>query len=103
MWYVEFIFIFFLSLFCKNIWSARNFANYTTVAVAHDGRDITSWPTAVGTASSGPVACDRHNDVAHDVRDIAQCATTLCPSAVGHGGSRAASAVPHDARICLSI
>jgi hypothetical protein len=61
--------------------------------------DITPWPTAVGAASSGPVACDGHNAIAHDVRDIAACATSLCPSVVGHNDSRAASTVAHCARI----
>jgi hypothetical protein len=70
--------------------------------VVHGVGDITSWPTAVG-AASGPVACDGENDVAHDVRDIASYVTALCPSVVGHGYSRPASAVPHGARIWLPI
>jgi hypothetical protein len=31
--------------------------NYTSAAVAHVVRDITSWSTAVGAASSGPLVC----------------------------------------------
>jgi hypothetical protein len=77
--------------------------DYTSTAMTHGVRDITSWPTAVGAASSGPVVWDRHNAVAHGVRDIASCATALCPSAVGHGGSRPASVVPHGASIYLPI
>jgi hypothetical protein len=60
---------------------------------------LPSWPAAVGAASSGLVACDGRNVVAHGVRDIASCATTLCSSVVGHGGSRPASVVSHGARI----
>jgi hypothetical protein len=61
--------------------------NCTSTAVAHGVRDITLWPTAVGAASSGPLAWDRHSAVTHDVRNIATWATALCPSVVGHGGS----------------
>jgi hypothetical protein len=47
--------------------------------------------------------CDRHSVVPHGGRGLASWATALCPSAVGHGGSRPASAVGHDARVCLTI
>jgi hypothetical protein len=78
----DFLYIFFISRFCKNIWSARNFAKLYICrrgprrqghnVVAHGVRDITSWPT-VGAASSGPLVLDRHSAVAHDVRSIAPC------------------------------
>jgi hypothetical protein len=68
--------------------------------VAHGGRDITLWPTAVGAAISGPVACDGHNSVTHGVWDIPLWATAVGPSAVSHGDSRPGSVVPHGARIC---
>jgi hypothetical protein len=96
-------FIFILSRLCKNIWPATNFAKYTSAAVAHGVRDITSWPTAVGAARSGPLAWDRHSVVPHGVRGLAPWATTLGPSTVGHGGSRPASAVGHAARVWLPI
>jgi hypothetical protein len=56
---------------------------------------MTSWPTAVGGARSGPLAWDRHSVVPHDARVLASWATALGPSVVGHGGSRPASAVGH--------
>jgi hypothetical protein len=77
--------------------------NYTSAAVAHGVRDITSWPTAVGAASSGPFVCDRHSVVPHGVRGLAPWATALCPSVVGHGDSRPASVVGHGARVWLPI
>jgi hypothetical protein len=77
--------------------------NYTSAVVAHGIRDITPWPTAVGAASSGPLVCDRHSVVPHGVRSSVSWATTLCPSAVGHGGSRPASAVGHNVRVWLPI
>jgi hypothetical protein len=92
--YVYFFYIYFAKIYGPEI-----LQNHTSAVVAHDVRDITSWPTAVGAASSGHVACDGHNVVNHGVRDIASCATVLCPSAVGHGGNRPASAVGHYSRI----
>jgi hypothetical protein len=73
--------------------------NYTSAAVHHSGRDITPWATAVGAASSGPLAWDRHSVVTHDVRNMALWATTLCPSVVGHGGNMPASVVGPSARV----
>jgi hypothetical protein len=73
--------------------------NYTSAAVAHGVRYITPWPMAVGATSSGPLVWDRHSAIPHGVRDLAPWATTLCPSAVGHGGSRTASAVGAVARV----
>jgi hypothetical protein len=87
-------YIFFYLYFAKIYGRSETLQNYTSAAGAHGVRDITPWPTAVGAASSGPVAWDEHNGVTHDVRNIASYATTLCPSAVGHGGSRPAGAVP---------
>jgi hypothetical protein len=87
-------YIFFYLYFAKIYGRSEILQNYTSAAGAHGVRDITPWPTAVGATSSGPVAWDGHNAVTHDVRNIASCATTLCPSAVGHGGSRPAGAVP---------
>jgi hypothetical protein len=69
--------------------------NYTSDAMAHVVRDITSWPTAVGATSSRPLVWDRHSVVPHGIRGIAPWAMALCPSAVGHGGSRPASTVGH--------
>jgi hypothetical protein len=60
---------------------------FTSTAVGHDVRDITLWPTAVGSARSGPLVWDRHSAVPHGVRGLAPWATALCPSDVGHGGS----------------
>jgi hypothetical protein len=76
---------------------------YTSAAVAHDVRDITPWPMAVGAAWSGPLVWDRHSTVPHDVRGLVPWATALCPSAVGHSGSRPASPVGHDAMVWLPI
>jgi hypothetical protein len=47
--------------------------------VAHDVRDITPWPTAVGAASSGPLVWDKHGVIPHDVRGLAPWAMALCP------------------------
>jgi hypothetical protein len=52
--HVEFFYLFYHD-FAKNIWSATNFAKYTSAAVTHGIRDITSWPTAVGATRSGPI------------------------------------------------
>jgi hypothetical protein len=76
---------------------------YTSVVVAHGVRDITPWPTAVGAARSGPLVWDRHSAVPYGVRGLAPWATALCPSAVGHGGSRSASVVSHGAKVWLPI
>jgi hypothetical protein len=73
---------------------------YTSAAVGHGSRGILPWGTAVGADRSRHVACDGHNVVTHGGRDIPPWATAAGPSAVGHGGSRPADAVPHDARIC---
>jgi hypothetical protein len=72
---------------------------YTSAVVAHGVRDMTSWPTAVGAARSGPLVWDKHSVVSHGVRGLASWVTALCPSPVGHGGSRPASVVGHDARV----
>jgi hypothetical protein len=73
--------------------------NYTSAAMAYSVRDITPWPTVVGAASNGPLVWDRHSAVPHGVRGLAPWATALCPSAMGHGGSRPTSAMGHDARV----
>jgi hypothetical protein len=77
--------------------------NYTSAAVTHGARDITPWPTAVGAAGSRPLVCDKHSVVPYGVRGLASWATTLCPSAMGHGDSRPASTVGHGARFWLPI
>jgi hypothetical protein len=64
------------SKFCKN---------YTSAIVAYGVRVITSWPTTIGAASSGPLVWDRLSAVPHGVRSIALWATALCSSVVGHG------------------
>jgi hypothetical protein len=71
--------------------------------VAHGVRDITSWLTTVGATRSRPLVWDRHSVVPHGVMGLAPWATALGPSAVGHGGSRPASAVGHGARVWLPI
>jgi hypothetical protein len=76
---------------------------YTFAAVAHDVRDITPWPTAVGAARSGPLAWARLGTTLHGVKLLALWATTLGPSAVRHSGSRPVSIVGHDARVWLPI
>jgi hypothetical protein len=86
----EFFYIFFLSRFCKHIYGPPEI-------------HLPPWPTAVGAASSGPLVWDRHSVVTHGVRSITSWATALCSSAMGHGGSRPASAVGHGARIWLPI
>jgi hypothetical protein len=86
------IFLYFFYLYFAKIYDPLEILqNYTSAVVAHGVRDITPWPTAVGAASSAPVACDGHSAVAHGVRDTATCATALCPSVVGHDSSKAAS------------
>jgi hypothetical protein len=60
---------------------------YISAAVGHGVRDITSWPTAVGAVSSGPLVWDGYSVVPHGVRGLALWAMTLGPRAVGHGGS----------------
>jgi hypothetical protein len=96
-------YIFFYHDFAKIYGPPEILQNYTSAAVAHGVRDITLWPTTLGAASSGPLAWDRHSVVTHGVRNIASWAAALCPSVVGHGGSRPASVVAHDASICLPI
>jgi hypothetical protein len=99
---MDFLYFFYL-YFAKIYGPPEILQNYTSATVTHSVRDITPWPTAVGAASSGPVAWDGHNVITHGVRDIAPCATVLCPSAVGHGGSRPAGVVPHSTSIWLPI
>jgi hypothetical protein len=86
-------FIFNLSRFCKNIWSATNFAKIYICrrgtrrqghnAVARGGRSRQEWALSVA--------------------GLAPQATVSGPSAAGHGGSRPASAVGHGARVWLPI
>jgi hypothetical protein len=71
--------------------------------VAHGIRDITSWPTAVGAARSGPLAWPRPSALRHDVSGLASWATAPGSSAMAYGGSRPASAVGHSARVQLPI
>jgi hypothetical protein len=97
-----FIYIFYHD-FAKMYGLPEILQNYTSVVVTHGVRNITPWPTAVGAASSGPLVWDRHSVVPHGVRGIASWATALCPSIVGHDGSRPASVVGHDARVWLAI
>jgi hypothetical protein len=67
----EFFYIFFYHDFAKIYGSPEILQNYTSAVMAHGVRDITPWPTAVGAASSGPLAWDRHSAVTHGVRNIA--------------------------------
>jgi hypothetical protein len=91
--------MFFYHDFAKIYGPPEILQNYTFAAVAYDVRDIMSWPTAVGAVSSGPLVWDRHSVVPHGVRGLAPWATALCPSAVGHCGSKPANVVGHDARV----
>jgi hypothetical protein len=99
----RFFIYFFYHVFAKIYGPPESLQNYTSSAVVHDVRNITPWPTAVGAASSGPVVRDRYSVVTHGVMSIALWATVLCPSAMGHRGSRPPSAVGHDARTPLPI
>jgi hypothetical protein len=71
----DFIYIYFLSRFCKIYDPPKILQKYTSAVVAHAVRDITARPTVVGAASSGPLMWDRHSVVPHDVKG---------PSAVGY-------------------
>jgi hypothetical protein len=55
-----FIYIFYYD-FAKIYDPPQILQNYTSAVVAHGVRDITSWPTVVGAASSGPLVWDRHS------------------------------------------
>jgi hypothetical protein len=68
-------FIFILSRFCKNIWSATNFAKIYICVVAIGARPLMSWPIAVGAARSGPLAWPRRGVVGHGARGLAPRAT----------------------------
>jgi hypothetical protein len=74
---VEFFYIFFYLYFARIYGPSEILLIYTSAAVAHDVRDITSSPTTVGAASSGPVAYNGHNVVTHGVMAIVSCATAL--------------------------
>jgi hypothetical protein len=74
---VEFFYIFFYLYFARIYGPSEILLIYTSAAVAHDVRDITSRPTTVGAASSGPVAYNGHNVVTHGVMAIVSCATAL--------------------------
>jgi hypothetical protein len=65
------IFIYFYHDFAKIYDPLEILQNYTSAVVAHGVRDITSWTTAVGDASSGPLVCDKHSAVPHGVRGLA--------------------------------
>jgi hypothetical protein len=70
----RFFFIFFLSRFCENIWSVRNFAKLYIYRRGPRRKDIIPWPEAVGAASSGPVGL---NATGHNVRSLKPWTTTL--------------------------
>jgi hypothetical protein len=72
---------------------------YTYVFVGNGARPLTSWPTAVGAARSGPLVWPIRGVIGHGVRGLASWATASGPSAAGHGGGRPASVVGHDARV----
>jgi hypothetical protein len=99
---IEFL-IFILSRFCKNIWFATNFAKTYICRRGPRLRDITTWPTAVGAAGSGPLAWARLGAIHHGAKGLAQWATTSGPSAMSHDGSTPASTVGHGARVWLPI
>jgi hypothetical protein len=48
----NFFYIYFIAILQK----------YTSAVVAHNVRDITPWPTAVGAARSGPLAWPRRGE-----------------------------------------
>jgi hypothetical protein len=78
-------FYFFYHDFAKIYGPPEILQNYTSTAVAHGVRDITSWPTAVGAASSGPVGLTVGLTAAgHNVRDLTSCPAVLGPDAMGH-------------------
>jgi hypothetical protein len=99
----EFYYIFFITILQKYIIYQKFYKKYTSAAVAQGVRNITSWPTVVGAARSGPLVWDGHSDVPHGVRGLAPWATVLGPSAVCHDGSRSASVVGHGTRVWLPI
>jgi hypothetical protein len=49
-----YIYIFSITIL-QNIWSLGNFAKLYMCRCGHGVKDLTSWPTASGAASSGPV------------------------------------------------
>jgi hypothetical protein len=71
----EFFIYFFYHNFAKIYGPLEILQNYTSVVVAHGVRDVTSWPTAVGAASRGPIGLTA---AGHGIRDL-----TPCPAALG--------------------
>jgi hypothetical protein len=96
-------YIYFIAILQKIYGPPQILQKYTSAAVAHGVRDLTSWPTVVGGVRSGPLAWARLGAIRHGVRGLASWATASGPSAMGHGGSRPASAVGHDARNFLYL
>jgi hypothetical protein len=95
-----FIFIFIAivqNILCKIYGQPQILQKYTSAAVAHSVRDVTTWSTAVRAARSGPLAWARLGAIRHGVKCLAPWVTMLGPSVVRHGSSRPANAVAHDA------
>jgi hypothetical protein len=96
----NFFIYFFYHDFAKIYDPSEILRNYTSAAVAHGVTDITSWPTAVGAASSGPVGLTA---TGHDIKSLTpwdttlgayrQAAAWLPGNAAGHGGMYELTAV----------
>jgi hypothetical protein len=93
------IFLYLFYDFAKTYGPSQILQKYTSAAMTHGVRDITSWPMAVGAARSGPLVWPRRGALRHVIRGLAPWATTSDPSAMGHDGSSPASVVGHDARV----